>query len=140
MQYKFLFIEEDIDDHKPITTINMIPLIDVMLVLLVLFIITAPLFMPSQLQINVPQVTTTPMSVSEPIALSLDKTGQLFWQGIPISYAKLMPYLNEVKRRATSPTIQLQADKTVPYQQVMEVLAIVEAADITQIAFITESF
>lgn len=127
------------DDNKPLAEINMIPLIDVMLVLLVLFIITVPLLVPHYLQVEMPQIASINlMPVSTPIELTINKRGELLWHGTHVDSAKLVTRLHEAKQQAISPTVQLQADKTIPYQRVVEVLAIVQEAGITQIAFVIE--
>lgn len=136
-----MLFKEDFNDsdNKLLVEINMIPLIDVMLVLLVLFIITAPLLIPQHLWVEIPEVASThSMPVSTPVELTIDKQGKLFWQGMPIDNAKLMTSLNTLKQQVVSPQIQLQADKMLPYQRVVEVLSIVQNAGITQIAFMVE--
>jgi biopolymer transport protein ExbD len=136
-----MFFEENSndDDNKPLTEINMIPLIDVMLVLLVLFIITVPLLVPSHLRVEIPQVASTHQSsISAPIELAINKKGELFWHGTHINDAKLMTRLTAIKQQQVSPAVQLQADKTISYQRVVEILSIVQNAGITQIAFVTE--
>lgn len=132
-------MDEPDDDaiNKPLTEINMIPLIDVMLVLLVLFILTAPLLIPNDLKVEVPQVTTVVSNHNPDIfELVIDKQGNLFLNNEALDMPQLISRLTLQK---SLPEIRLQADKTLAYQNVMNVLANIQKAGITQITFVTES-
>ena len=122
--------------NKPLATINIIPLIDVMLVLLVLFIITAPLLAPQVFGLQLPQVDhqTTPTQ-STAIRLSLDAQDQLYWQQQRIDLKTLHKILQQPSNQQA--TFQLYVDKNVRYERITQVIAVVHQAGIEQIGLVT---
>ena len=128
----------DTHEQQPLAEINMIPLIDVMLVLLVVFIITAPLLTQS-IKIDLPQVAAqTHIEMPEAIVLALDAQGVLHWNGLAISDAELPAKLLEAAVRKTQPELHLRADKETRYQRVAEVMGLAQKAGIKKMGFITE--
>ena len=122
----------------PMSDINMTPLIDVMLVLLVIFMITAPL-MTSSLKLDLPRSDAakpgdTPLFVS----VSIDAQGQLFFGEEPIEAGRLGARLLEAARRNPQTEVQLRADKSVPYGRVAELIGTVQKAGLVRIGFVTE--
>ena len=130
---------KDYLDNQPLAEINIIPLVDVMLVLLILFMITAPLFTPHAVKINLPQASSE-INVSEPniITLSIDAKGHLFWNEELINQSELPKRLIHAVRQSPTPELQLWADKITPYQQIAKVMSIAHQAGITRLGFITQ--
>jgi len=127
-------------NNQPLSEINMVPLIDVMLVLLILFIITAPLFTPHAVKINIPQATSQAIP-SEPnkIVLAIDEQGILFWNDKPINQQQLTTRLSEAAQTKPQPELHLRASKTTQYQKLAEIMSSAQNAGITRLGFITES-
>ena len=119
--------------------INMTPLIDVMLVLLVIFIITAPL-MTSSLKLDLPKTdAATPTSAPAFIALAIDADGKLFFGDEALAREAMVLRVAAAAKANPQLEVQLRADKKVPYGQVAELLALIQAAGLTRIGFVTEA-
>ncbi|MFN4324458.1 MAG: ExbD/TolR family protein [Azonexus sp.] len=122
---------------QPMAEINTTPLVDVMLVLLVIFIITAPLFQQA-VPIDLPQVSATRLDDQpEVIQLAVDGAGQLFWNGEAIPRAALESRLAAASVR--QPELHLRADRKVAYEKVADVMAAAQGAGVVKIAFVTEA-
>mgnify|MGYP001039928233 FL=1 len=124
---------------QPMAEINVIPLVDIMLVLLVIFIITVPLFQQA-VPIDLPKVDATPME-AEPKAIQivLDAEGNVFVDGEAVAPAVLAERLTAAAEAgASAPELHLRADRATRYERVTEVMAIAQAAGITRIAFVTD--
>jgi biopolymer transport protein ExbD/biopolymer transport protein TolR len=123
---------------QPMSEINMTPLIDVMLVLLVIFIITAPL-MTSSLKLDLPQTgAAKPSDAPAFIALAVDAQGQLF---IGDERADRDAVLRRVRAAAAADPqteVQLRADQAVPYGRVAELIGLVQDGGLVRIGFVTE--
>ena len=124
---------------QPMSEINMTPLIDVMLVLLVIFIITAPLI-ASSLKLDLPR-TDAASATEAPafIALALDAEGRLFLDEKPADKAMVQERARQAARRNPATEVQLRADKRVPYGRVAELIGWMQAAGLTRIGFVTEA-
>jgi biopolymer transport protein ExbD/biopolymer transport protein TolR len=124
---------------KPMSEINMTPLIDVMLVLLVIFMITAPL-MSSSLPLDLPQTDAAqPSGAETPFTLSVNPAGQAFVDDKPLSDEALSTELSQLAKRQPDAEVQLRADKTVPYGRVAELLGLVQKAGLSRIGFAAEA-
>ena len=128
---------------QPMSDINMTPLIDVMLVLLVIFIITAPL-MASSLKLDLPRAEGAASSEAPAfVALAIDAQGRVFLgeQAIQDAAAReaVMARVREAARRDPSTEVQLRADSRVPYGRVAELIGWVQQAGLTRIGFVTET-
>ncbi len=124
---------------RPISDINMTPLIDVMLVLLVIFIITAPL-LTSSLKLDLPQAEgARPSDAPAFITLAIDAEGGLFMADQPISREALAARVREAARGNPEIEVQLRADSRVPYGRVAELIGAVQQAGLTRIGFVTEA-
>ena len=123
----------------PMSDINMTPLIDVMLVLLVIFIITAPL-MASSLKLELPKAeAATPSSAPASIALAIDAQSRWF---VGDEMLERDAFAQRVKAAAQANPlleVQLRADRSVPYGQVAELIGLVQQAGLTRIGFVTEA-
>jgi len=123
----------------PMSDINMTPLIDVMLVLLVIFIITAPL-MTSSLKLDLPKTDSgTPSSVPRFIALAIDADGKLFFGDESLTREALAQRVTQAAKDNPQLEVQLRADQKVPYGQVAEVIALIQKAGLNRIGFVTEA-
>jgi biopolymer transport protein TolR len=123
---------------KPMSEINMTPLIDVMLVLLVIFMITAPL-MTSSLKLDLPK-TDAGTSTEEPTSLTLaiDADGRYYVGDRQVPRAALEQRVREAAQRRPPPDVQLRADRKVPYGDVAELIALLQQAGLTRIGFVVE--
>ncbi|KNZ33348.1 MAG: biopolymer transporter ExbD [Methylibium sp. NZG] len=123
----------------PMSDINMTPLIDVMLVLLVIFMITAPL-MTSSLKLDLPRSdAAAPSNTPEFIAVALDAQGRLFFGDEPLDAATFTTRVADAARRNPRLEVQLRADQGVPYGRVAELIGIVQKAGLTRIGFVAQS-
>jgi biopolymer transport protein TolR len=123
---------------QPMGEINMTPLIDVMLVLLVIFMITAPL-MTSSLKLDLPQSGAAQVSDASPyIAVSIDAQGKLYLGDELLDAATLSARLADKAKKNASLEVQLRADKSVPYGQVAQLIGQVQQSGLSRIAFVAE--
>lgn len=117
----------------PMGDINMTPLIDVMLVLLIIFMVTAPLI-ASSLKLDLPQTEgTSPSDAPEALALTLDAEGRLF---IGSERAELAEVHALAERAKPDTEVQLRADTSVPYGRVAELIGVLQQAGLSRIAFV----
>ena len=122
----------------PMSDINMTPLIDVMLVLLVIFMITAPL-MASSLKLDLPRADgAQPNDAPEFIGVALDHVGRLFLGDEALDAAAFAGRIAELARRSPRAEVQLRADRGVPYGRVAEIIGVVQKAGLNRIGFVTE--
>jgi biopolymer transport protein ExbD len=122
----------------PMAEINVTPLVDVMLVLLIIFMITAPL-MSHKIRIDLPQanpdVVNTPQP--DPIDLAVKENGDLFYNDEAVTEAILQAQLLVAAQKNPQPELQIRADKTTQYQKVAAVMAAAKRAGMIKIGFIT---
>ena len=125
-------------DDGLMSEINVTPLVDVMLVLLVVFIVTAPL-LTQAVGINLPKTarTAAATSVDHPLVLSINKTGEVALNGHPTPSGELEAALRRLADHGRHKRIQLEADAAVPYGTVARVMASVERAGFSSLAVIT---
>jgi biopolymer transport protein ExbD len=122
----------------PQTEINMVPLIDVMLVLLVIFIVTAPL-LTHAVKIDLPSASSTPNETKpDHVELSINADGALFWNGEKTTEAELPQRLAQIAAKQPQPELHLRADKTTQYQTLSEVMADAAKAGVTRIGFVSD--
>lgn len=123
---------------QPMSEINTTPLVDVMLVLLVIFIITAPL-LTHAVKIDLPQATSQPLPEKpEVISLAIDATGNTYWNDAPIEQSMLKSRLEDAAKQTPQPELQIRADKETRYQLLSEVMADAQNAGISKLGFISE--
>jgi biopolymer transport protein ExbD len=122
----------------PMAEINMIPLIDVMLVLLVIFIITAPL-LTHAVRIDLPKASSGPVpAASPPIVLSLDADGSLYWNDERVAVEAVRTRLAQAGTREPQPELHLRADRATRYERIAEVMADASTAGIRRIGFVSD--
>lgn len=118
--------------------INTTPLVDVMLVLLVIFIITAPL-LTHAVKIDLPQATSQPLPEKpEVISLAIDEAGKTYWNDVAISKNALQAKLDAAAKESPQPELQIRADKETRYQILAEVMADAQNVGITKLGFLSE--
>lgn len=125
------------DNGSMMSEINVTPLVDVMLVLLVVFIITAPLLAPQSLKINLPKTESVVHDDKlQKVSLAIDAKGEVSMESVHMSDDGLKEML---KDRATDPNFQLQiqADEAVNYGRVAQVMAIAQKSGVTKLSFLT---
>ncbi len=124
---------------QPMSEINMTPLIDVMLVLLVIFMITAPL-MTSSLKLDLPKTDgARPSDAPAFIAIGLNAQGQAFVGDVAVDKNQLVARIREAAQRNPQTEVHLRADQSVPYGRVAELIGWVQDGGLTRIGFVTES-
>ena len=123
---------------KPMSDINMTPLVDVMLVLVVIFIITAPL-MTSSIKLDLPKTEAAkPVEAPKFVTLVVDKAGQIFLGDQLTTLDQLAESLNKTAKANPDTEVQLRADETVPYGRVVEVMGIAQKAGLNRIGFVAQ--
>ena len=123
---------------QPLSEINITPLVDVMLVLVVIFILTAPL-LASSIRLDLPQAQGgTPGAPAQALTLVVDRTGQAFIDDQPLTQEALAARLAQAAAEWPDTEIQLRADAAVPYGRVVEVMDAAHAAGLARIGFVTE--
>ena len=123
---------------EPMSEINTTPLVDVMLVLLVIFIITAPL-LTHAVKIDLPKASSQ-LLIEKPevISISINQSGQIFWDNKPIEKNLVIEKLQEAAQKKNQPEIHLRADKDTRYQVLAEIMASAQNAGITKLGFISD--
>lgn len=122
----------------PVTEINVVPLVDVMLVLLVIFIITAPLLTHS-IKIDLPKASNTPNQTrAEHIELAVKEDGAVFWNGEQTDLDALAPRFAAAATLQPQPELHIHADRLTHYENVAKVMALAGKSGMTRIGFITD--
>jgi len=124
--------------RRAMTDINVTPLVDVMLVLLIIFMVTAPLIQ-SGVKVNLPKASTQQMEHSaEKLVLSIDKKGRVFLGDTEIDPAQLEVKLTTNARVQQDKELYLHADRSLPYGSVVEIMAIARRAGVESLGMITD--
>lgn len=124
--------------QQPVAEINMIPLIDVMLVLLVIFIVTAPL-LTHAVKIDLPLAASRPNVVKpETINLSIKADGSVYWNAEPVDAAAWRTRMDAASRATAQPEIHIRADGGLAYKHVAQIMADAARAGLTRLGFVTD--
>ena len=126
------------NNQAPMAEINVTPMVDVMLVLLVIFIITAPLFTHA-VKLDLPNAQSTAAPEKpETITLAINAEGRLFWNNAEINDQELMNRLVIAAQKTPTPELHLRADKSTRYEVIAKVMAGAQNNGISKIAFVTK--
>jgi biopolymer transport protein TolR len=121
---------------KPMSDINMTPLVDVMLVLVVIFILTAPLLATS-LRLDLPSsAAAQPQEPARAVRLGLDKAGQVYLDDQPLALDALKERLTQIAQQNPLSEVQLWADQAAPYGQVVTLMGLAQQAGLSRIGFV----
>lgn len=132
--------------RKPMSDINVVPYIDVMLVLLIVFMVTAPLLVQG-VQVDLPKASTEPVPETDddPIVVSVDKQGQYFVtlgdpdrQGEPVALADIGAKLEKILRNKPKTPVMVKGDNAVDYGSVVAAMAVLQGAGAESVGLITE--
>lgn len=129
------------DNHRqtPMSDINVTPMVDVMLVLLVIFIITAPLFTHA-IKLDLPnaQAAAAPEK-PQTITLSINAAGAIYWNNSPVEQRDLEARMAAAARQTPQPELHLRADKSTRYETIAQVMSAAQTNGLTKIGFVTEA-
>jgi biopolymer transport protein ExbD len=125
----------------PMAEINVTPLVDVMLVLLIIFMITAPL-MSHKVKVDLPQATLndikeTPIVV-QPITITVTDAGNLYWNDQPTTKDQIESKLSVEAQKTPQPSINVRGDKTTKYRVVQEIVQIAQSQGMRKVGFVAE--
>ncbi|MFP3924456.1 ExbD/TolR family protein [Pseudomonas sp. W5-36] len=124
------------DSDEVLSEMNVTPLVDVMLVLLVVFIVTAPL-MTNAIKVNLPKTDAVAADKKDPVVVSVDQDGKFYLAKSEVAPESLELSLKDVKAKDPEVRVQLQADTNVNYGQVAKAMASIERSGITKISVMT---
>jgi biopolymer transport protein TolR len=125
--------------HTPMSEINVTPFVDVMLVLLIIFMVTAPLLTVG-VPIELPEAKGQQLqSNKEPVTISVDRSGKIFIQETEIKLDEIAPKLKAISKNGYEEQIFIRGDKGIDYGTVMRVMARVKAGGFTKVSLVTES-
>ena len=126
------------DTDEVMNEINMTPLVDVMLVLLIIFIITVPV-MKHAVNLDLPRASSQPLDARpQTVRLSVDAHGAYYWNERRIDQSSLKPMLEAAAASNPQPELHLRADKEVRYERVAQAMAAAQQAGLRKIGFVTE--
>ncbi len=124
--------------NQPMAEINVTPLVDVMLVLVIIFIITAPL-LTHGIKIDLPKAASTANPEKpETVTLSLDAKGKVFWNDQAIDDEQLVAKMAEAAAKQPQPELHLRADFNTRYQKLAEIMSAARNAGLTKLGFVTD--
>lgn len=124
---------------RPMSEINVTPFVDVMLVLLIVFMVTAPLLTVG-VPVDLPQTRAKQLGEDrEPLAVTIDNGGKIFLQNTPIAADDLVPKLMAISNNGYNQRIFVRGDKAVDYGKVMQVMGLLNSAGFTRIGLVTDA-
>lgn len=124
---------------RPMSEINVTPFVDVMLVLLIVFMVTAPLLTVG-VPVDLPQTRAKQLGEDrEPLAVTIDNSGKIFLQNTPIAADALVPKLMAISNNGYNQRIFVRGDKAVDYGKVMQVMGLLNSAGFTRIGLVTDT-
>lgn len=124
--------------YAPMSEINVTPMVDVMLVLLVIFMVAAPLLTVG-VPVDLPETQAAPLNEEvEPVAISMDSSGQIFIQDTAIEFSELVPRLRAITSNKPDTRIYVRGDSSLEYGEVMQLMGQITAAGFSKVALVTE--
>ena len=124
--------------YKPLAEINVTPMVDVMLVLLIIFMVTAPL-MTSAVPVDLPKTNARPVSSdSEPLTVSINAEGKIYLQDAEMQLADLVPKLQAIAQNNAERRIFVRGDRALAYGRIMEVMGTIAQGGFTKVALLAE--
>ena len=125
---------------EPISEINVTPFVDVMLVLLIIFMVTAPLLTVG-VQVDLPETSAdTQPEETEPLTLTINAKGEIFIQETKVEFEKIIPKILAVSNNRTDTRIFVRGDKTINYGRVLEIMGMLSGSGFTKVALISEPY
>ena len=128
------------DNHQagPMAEINVTPMVDVMLVLLVIFILSAPLFTHS-LQLDLPTAKSAPAPEKpQTVSVAIDAAGKLYWQDQAVTLEELTRRMAAAAGKQPQPEVQLRADKATRYEVIADVMSAAQSNGLNKLGFVTD--
>ena len=127
-------------EREPISEINVTPFVDVMLVLLIIFMVTAPLLTVG-VQVDLPESSADSLpEETEPLTLSINAKGEIFIQESKVEYNNIIAKVLAVSKNRTDTRIYVRGDKTINYGRVLEVMGTLSGAGFSKVALISEPY
>ena len=125
---------------EPISEINVTPFVDVMLVLLIIFMVTAPLLTVG-VQVDLPESSADTLpEETEPLTLTINAKGEIFIQETKVEYEKIIAKIMAVSNNRTDTRIYVRGDKTINYGRVLEIMGMLSGSGFTKVALISEPY
>lgn len=124
--------------YRPMSEINVTPLVDVMLVLLIVFMVTAPLLTVG-VPVDLPQTQAAPINEpKEPLVISVNAEGKVYLQDTEVEMDQLVPRLQAITDNNSTASIYVRGDRAVNYGRVLELMGLVSGAGFTKVALVSE--
>jgi biopolymer transport protein TolR len=125
---------------EPMSEINVTPFVDVMLVLLIIFMVTAPLLTVG-VPVDLPESSADSLPEDqEPLTLSINSKGEIFIQEHQVEYDKVIPKILAIAKNRTDTRIYVRGDKTINYGRVLEIMGMLSGSGFTKVALISEPY
>ena len=125
---------------EPMSEINVTPFVDVMLVLLIIFMVTAPLLTVG-VQVDLPESAADSLpDDQEPLTLSINSKGEIYIQEHQVTYQKMIPKLLAIAKNRTDTRIYVRGDKSINYGRVLEIMGMLSGSGFTKVALISEPY
>ena len=125
---------------EPMSEINVTPFVDVMLVLLIIFMVTAPLLTVG-VPVDLPESSADSLPEDqEPLTLSINSKGEIFIQEHQVEYDKMVPKILAIAKNRTDTRIFVRGDKTINYGRVLEIMGMLSGSGFTKVALISEPY
>ena len=126
--------------REPMSEINVTPFVDVMLVLLIIFMVTAPLLTVG-LQVDLPESSADSLAEEqEPLTLTVNAKGEIFIQETKVEFDDMIPKILAVSKNRTDTRIYVRGDKTINYGRVLELMGMLSGSGFTKVALISEPY
>jgi biopolymer transport protein ExbD len=126
------------DDSAPLAEINMVPLIDVMLVLLIIFLVTAPL-LTHAVKVDLPKAASAPTGTKpDNVEVTIDASSRVHWNGKVVEPAQLAERLRAAGALTEPPELHIRAERTTPYEKIAQVMSQAAFHGVTKIGFVTD--